>query len=311
MQRINAMIPAKNVVDCLLWKGDKLGLFTVKALTVLVEDHQLTQTVWRVPGAVVKWLPAKVALFVWQAESNRVATKANLVSHGIQLDEGPGCVMCTAELETIDHLFLHCPAVWCLWARVVQRERVLWVMPGKLSCLIQSWEEVCVMTDKQVWTLIPFDIIWSCWLERNTVVFNHKSFNLENVWDIMLARVYWWVKGHREDFSYSLGQFVAGFEFVRLQTQATSRVAVDWQAPPSGVLKFNVDGASKGNPGESGIGGVLRDSSGQILGYFSMSTGFMWAYEAEVHAILHALLFCHHFNCHNVLIESDSTLAIG
>lgn len=77
------------------------------------------------------------------------------------------------------------------------------------------------------------------------------------------------------------------------------------------MVKFNVDGASKGNPGASGIGGVLRNVEGIILGYFSKSMGHIWAYEVEVHAIFHALLFCHEFNCHNVLIESDSTLAIG
>ncbi|XP_057425669.1 uncharacterized protein LOC130719035 [Lotus japonicus] len=47
------------------------------------------------------------------------------------------------------------------------------------------------------------------------------------------------------------------------------------------------------SPGVSGIGGVLHNSNGNILAYFSMSTGILWAYEAEV------------------LIESDSTLAIG
>lgn len=44
---------------------------------------------------------------------------------------------------------------------------------------------------------------------------------------------------------------------------------------------------------------------------FSKSTGHLWAYEAEVQATLHALLFCQQFNCNHVIIESDSTLAIG
>jgi len=32
-----------------------------------------------------------------------------------------------------------------------------------------------------------------------------------------------------------------------------------WQSPPHGFLKINIDGASKGNPGMVGFGGVIRD----------------------------------------------------
>jgi len=32
-----------------------------------------------------------------------------------------------------------------------------------------------------------------------------------------------------------------------------------WKPPPHGFLKVNIDGASKGNPGLAGFGGVIRD----------------------------------------------------
>lgn len=37
-----------------------------------------------------------------------------------------------------------------------------------------------------------------------------------------------------------------------------------WQPPRKGFLKLNIDGASKGNPGTTGHGGVLRDEKGNI-----------------------------------------------
>lgn len=61
----------------------------------------------------------------------------------------------------------------------------------------------------------------------------------------------------------------------------------------------------------SGVGGVLRDSEGTFIGRFSKATGLLWAYEAEVKAILSALQFCKEHDVTNVLIESDSTLAVG
>jgi hypothetical protein len=33
-----------------------------------------------------------------------------------------------------------------------------------------------------------------------------------------------------------------------------------WEPPPQGFIKLNYDGASKGNPGQAGAGGLFRDS---------------------------------------------------
>lgn len=86
---------------------------------------------------------------------------------------------------------------------------------------------------------------------------------------------------------------------------------VSWLPPDIGILKCNVDGASKGNPGNSGVGGVIRDSNGKFLGYFALGIGFGWAFEAEVKAILQGLIFCQQFLFRNIILESDSTVAIG
>lgn len=49
----------------------------------------------------------------------------------------------------------------------------------------------------------------------------------------------------------------------------------------------------------------------QFLGVFSTTSGVLWAYEAEVKAILNALLFCKQFQFRHVIIESDSSLVVG
>ena len=86
---------------------------------------------------------------------------------------------------------------------------------------------------------------------------------------------------------------------------------VSWCPPPSGTLKFNVDGASIGNPGPSGAGGVIRDHKNQIVGFFSLNLGFGGAVEAETEAILFALRFCQQFMLCNVMIESKSLIVVG
>jgi len=41
-----------------------------------------------------------------------------------------------------------------------------------------------------------------------------------------------------------------------------------WHPPPLGFLKYNIDGASKGNLGYAGFGGVLRNDTSNILSIF-------------------------------------------
>lgn len=60
-------------------------------------------------------------------------------------------------------------------------------------------------------------------------------------------------------------------------------------SPPFGELKFNVDGAARGNLGPAGIGGVLRNSDGVVFDLFSKNGGSMQYTEAEVVVILEAL----------------------
>lgn len=44
------------------------------------------------------------------------------------------------------------------------------------------------------------------------------------------------------------------------------KIDVQWIPPPPGVIKFNSDGISRGNPGEAACRGVFRDSNGVMLG---------------------------------------------
>ena len=42
---------------------------------------------------------------------------------------------------------------------------------------------------------------------------------------------------------------------------------IRWIPPEYGWMKINVDGASKGNPGEAGCDGLVREDSRAIWGY--------------------------------------------
>ena len=46
-----------------------------------------------------------------------------------------------------------------------------------------------------------------------------------------------------------------------------------WEKPPSNWFKLNIDGASCGNPGRAGGGGVIRDCASEWVRGFARSIG--------------------------------------
>ena len=81
--------------------------------------------------------------------------------------------------------------------------------------------------------------------------------------------------------------------------------------PLAGVLKFIVDGASRGKPGPASIGGVLLNFKGEVLISFSKPIGIKDSNEAEVFAILKTLRIYSRSFGDNLIVESNSSNAVS
>ncbi|KAK2655120.1 hypothetical protein Ddye_008172 [Dipteronia dyeriana] len=87
-----------------------------------------------------------------------------------------------------------------------------------------------------------------------------------------------------------------------------------WTPPHACALKFNVDGSASGAPGNAGIRGVLRNSSGLMLGMFSLYVGSGDSRMAEMLAIHKAISLCAHSIAligKEIDIVSDSAEAVS
>jgi len=84
-----------------------------------------------------------------------------------------------------------------------------------------------------------------------------------------------------------------------------------WHPPPQGFLKFNIDGASKGNLGISSFGGVLRDENGCLLFIFHCHLGRATNNMEELMALEQCLEFLKQDNLQNIIIEADFELIIN
>lgn len=67
---------------------------------------------------------------------------------------------------------------------------------------------------------------------------------------------------------------------------------VVWIRPSDGWFKLNCDGASKGNPGPVGAGGILRNSQGDTIFAFFSFLGYQTNMLTELHAVVQGTELC-------------------
>ncbi|KAK2655170.1 hypothetical protein Ddye_008222 [Dipteronia dyeriana] len=126
--------------------------------------------------------------------------------------------------------------------------------------------------------------------------------------------VAWWFKHHRKGNNYPISFMLLNIkESCVVAHQVKSRKASSWIPPNAYALKFDVVGLASGAPGNAGIGGVLRNSSGLMLGMFSLYVGSGDSRMAEMLAIHKAISLCAHSTAligKEIGIVSDSAEAV-
>ncbi|KAH7840967.1 hypothetical protein Vadar_023977 [Vaccinium darrowii] len=111
--------------------------------------------------------------------------------------------------------------------------------------------------------------------------------------------------GRRSDLDYDGGGAIWGGG-----TSFGLVLSVGWKAPSEGRFKLNTDGASKGNPGKAGVGGLIRDHKGEWVGGFCQSIGIQSSLEAELRGLRSGLRLARDLNITNLEVEMDAKSAI-
>ncbi|KAL8529928.1 hypothetical protein ACS0TY_007118 [Phlomoides rotata] len=89
--------------------------------------------------------------------------------------------------------------------------------------------------------------------------------------------------------------------------KASTIKCVKWKAPPIQVMKINVDGGAAGTPGKLMGEGVFFDNFGVFRGYFSVTHGRGYTFEAELATTLYAIEIAYDKGWTKIWLESDST----
>ena len=97
--------------------------------------------------------------------------------------------------------------------------------------------------------MIPFAIFWSIWNERNERIFRGSSSSVIDLIDNVAFRIAKWASIRKEFTNIYLNDIIYNWEACMGCLPFKERRSVPWSSPLFGVLKFNVDGASRGKLG--------------------------------------------------------------
>lgn len=235
------------------------------------------------------------------------------------------CHLYETQEVTIEHLLNSCiftDRTWDFFTNIFkQSDREKESIANTLNNWRNNFSDNEVLNSS--WELLLSFIIWNVWKERNKRIF-------KEVKTASLSLVELIVKQLKETFGTTvriLPKIPPSVEELRilqlLDMQGVIPQGIDkkesmrdnveefWHPPPDGFLKYNIDGASKGNSGEAGFGGVLRDDTGCIISLFHGHLGKATNNMAELMALEQSLEFLIQNNCQNVIIEADSELVIN
>eukprot|EP00253_Pinus_taeda_P017898 PITA_17898 len=309
--------------DKLRWGSKGNREFSLKEARSIIEREEQPDTV---PWADKVWDNfqwPKIRTFLWLLMQKRTLTWENLRRKGFQ---GPSkCHLCLQEEETMNHLFNSCEwasQLW-LWMEAIMEDTDR--NKDSIQDSITNWRKNFSRMNSvdSIWKCTPGFITWTIWKERNRRVFTEENRSIECAKESILINIKQLVqakckvdpndKPTRKDLRIlKIFQLEAFSSFPSGGNRAlTSSPLHSWQLPPEACLKLNFDGASRGNPGIAGIGGVIRNHRGDIIHIFCRSLGECTNNEAEFTAMEQGLKILRSFRQGNFIVEGDSSLAIS
>ncbi|KAL8557729.1 hypothetical protein ACS0TY_005000 [Phlomoides rotata] len=164
---------------------------------------------------------------------------------------------------------------------------------------------------RALWRLCIVTIVWVIWDQRNKRIFEGSCSSISSLLAAYWASIREAGGGITASMRSSLDDLaiLSAFGVKGRPPRAPNIKCVRWQAPPVNVIKVNVDGGVVGSPGSLTGGGVFRDSFGVFRGYFAVSHGRGFAFEAELASALFAIELARDKGWKNIWLEASCLLA--
>ena len=193
---------------------------------------------------------------------NALPTKLNLYKRGINTNVI--CPLCDQGVETIIHSLVFCDLARQLWDKWKE-------CPVNLKSNYLDIANIAlrIMADGTSQDLkIFFVTAWSLWYSKNQKVFEANIQTPDQVWSFA-------------------GRFIQDYkEASNLCNCGIASAKSKWRAPPVGIYKVNVDGATSENDRPSSIGVIIKDNKSETIADMCMPLpGQYTSLETETTAI--------------------------
>jgi len=194
-----------------------------------------------------------------------------------------------------------------------------------INAIIFHWnqEKFQCKVVSRAWDLIAGFVLWMVWKERNHRIFQDKAKDSEIIWKRVVSLMRetilvekWDVEDWKANQTEEMILNSLNLKYEMVYHKQGSRHSARAQNPDNFIyprdnfIKLNFDGASKGNPGNDGFGGIFRDSQKQVRWIYAEWGGEMTNNEAELWAIHQGLRIAIRNGYTSLEIVGDSQIAI-
>ncbi|XP_049381353.1 uncharacterized protein LOC125845907 [Solanum stenotomum] len=206
--------------------------------------------------------------------------------------------------------------MWRIWKFKIPVDDRLrrWGLEGPPRCLnitglqlrevIMLWWGASIKPDqKSFYRAMPSFIIWELWKRRNKKKHEGKNISIPRVIHNVTRNMFMLAKVRRPSMK-SRGSWA---EILKAMEDYRPRVK-KWEYPQTGWIKYNTDGASKGNPGVSSYAFCLRNERGDIMYAEGACMENTTNTVAEAKAILEESKHCKKSHYNQDIIQTDSML---
>ncbi|XP_019242654.1 PREDICTED: uncharacterized protein LOC109222796 [Nicotiana attenuata] len=210
--------------------------------------------------------------------------------------------------------------MWKVWRSRLPLDdffrRLGYLMASKCWCCAEPREET---TQHLFFTSYATDKVWKYYLGHAGIPINGITFHqaIVKCWTayvvprlkpIMQALPSSLIKVRKPSIQYIPHRWPEMIKMMEQYTPKLKYTKVLWELPDHGWIKVNTDGASKGNPGRSSIGFVLRNEVGDVIYACGKEIHEASNTVAEAKAIYEALRFCVQHDYILIDLHTDSML---
>lgn len=311
MEAIEFALPRKPLnQDKRIWCLDSAGSFSIKSLRKLIVNPPGSfpfKQIW------TNYIPPKVSVFLWKVIHGILPTDNKVQQCGILLCSKCSC--CQApQTETASHLLLCSELARTTWRIMGHCFQINPANCGSGQAFLrQVIQQTRIATQAGMVSLLLASLwLWEVWCERNKRRFEGKHSSPTTIYHRIIQRI----NNTKFPACSMTGDLssLSSLQHLSIATNLQKRrdpIIVYWSPPPHGTFKLNIDGASKGNPGNGGGGGLIRDHKGDICLAFSHYYGRCYSLIAEARAMLDGLRYAALLGINLHIVESDSKILVS